>query len=296
MSRKNDDGRHTLVTVSDGGTGLRRPWVLAAAAVIGAVLAFVGWRAVRDATRGYSSTRGARVERFTIRSRFVDATLHDVLVVPRGGGSGRGLLVFLHGRSSPADSNLTQQLFDALRDLGPRAPVVFLPDGGDHSYWHDRRDGRWGTEVLREAIPAAVRRSHAAPGRVAIGGISMGGFGALDLARLAPQRFCAVGAHSAALWFSGADTAAGAFDDAADFDRHDLLRFALRRRLYDAPVWIDVGRSDPFANADASFAKELRNHGTRVTFRLHAGGHSGWAERMPTYLRWYASRLEPGSC
>jgi len=59
----------------------------------------------------------------------------------------------------------------------------------------------------------------------------MGGFGALDLARLAPSRFCAVGAHSAALWFSGGETPAGAFDDAADFERHDLIRFAGERRL-----------------------------------------------------------------
>ena len=69
----------------------------------------------------------------------------------------------------------------------------------------------------------------------------MGGFGALDLARLAPQRFCAVGAHSAALWARGADTPAGAFDDEEDFARHNLLRFAQTKKLYPSKVWIDVG-------------------------------------------------------
>jgi S-formylglutathione hydrolase FrmB len=63
---------------------------------------------------------------------------------------------------------------------------------------------------------------------VAIGGISMGGFGALNLARLDPRRFCAVGGHSAALWASGADSAAGAFDDAADFSRNDVIGTATR--------------------------------------------------------------------
>ena len=115
----------------------------------------------------------------------------------------------------------------------------------------------------------------------------MGGFGALDLARIAPRRFCAVGAHSAALWFSGGDSAAGAFDDAEDFGRHDLLRLARSRRLYTEPVWIDVGRSDPFAPADRALTSELRDHGTGVVLHLHNGG----AERMPTYLRWYAARL-----
>jgi enterochelin esterase-like enzyme len=277
--------------VSDTGNRRAGPWLLGTVFALAAVAAFVVWRAIDDARRGYESTRGARVVRFTIDSRLANAKLHEVLVFPAGGGRGRPLLVFLHGRSNPADSNLTQQLFDTLHALGRRAPVVFLPDGGDHSYWHDRRDGRWGASTLREAIPAAVNRSGADGRRVAIGGISMGGFGALDLARLAPRRFCAVGGHSAAIWFSGGDTAAGAFDDPADFDRHDLIRFARDRRLYDVPVWIDVGRDDPFAQADTKFASELAKNGTSVSFHLHAGGHSGWAPRMPTYLRWYAGRL-----
>ena len=210
--------------------------VLAVAAL--GLIALGGWMVVRDRLRGYSSTRGARIEHVTLHSRLLRRDLHEVVVTPRR--HSHVLLVFLHGRSSPPSSNLTQQLFDTLHDLGPRAPVVLLADGGDHSYWHDRADGPWGTSLLREVIPDGVRRSHARA--VAIGGISMGGFGALDVARLAPRRFCAVGAHSAALWFGGADTPSGAFDDAQDFARHDVIRFARARGLYRSPVWIDVGR------------------------------------------------------
>ena len=144
-------------------------------------------------------TRGVRVERFTLHSRLVHRDLHEVLVRPNGAGPGRPLLVLLHGRGAPPTSFLNQGLAAALRAVGAQAPNVLLPDGGDSSYWHDRRDGKWGTYLLREAIPAAVARLHADPRRVAIGGESMGGFGALDAARLHPHRFCAVGAHSAAL-------------------------------------------------------------------------------------------------
>ena len=251
--------------------------------------AVAGSIVLRDWRRGYESTRGATVSRFTVHSALVHHDLHEILVVPAGDERRRALLVFLHGRSSSPDSNLRQPLFDALRDLGPRAPVVLLADGGDHSYWHDRRDGKWGTSVLREAIPAALSRSHADGDRVAIGGISMGGFGALDLARLAPRRFCAVGAHSAALWFRGADTPAGAFDDEEDFARHDLLRFAQTKRLYSSAVWIDVGSEDPFLRTDTTLAREVRNHGTRVRLAIHGGGHSGWSGRMGEYLRFYAT-------
>ena len=108
----------------------------------------------------------------------------------------------------------------------------------------------------------------------------MGGFGALDLARLAPARFCAVGAHSAALWFRGADTPAGAFDNADDFERNDLLRFARERVLYRVPGWIDVGKADPFLEADTSLAHELKARGARVRLVAMAAdtaaGQAGW--------------------
>jgi enterochelin esterase-like enzyme len=252
------------------------------------IAALAAWIAVRDWRRGYVSSRGATVERFTLHSQLVHRDLHEILVVPNGGGRDRELLVFLHGRSSSPDSNLRQPLFNALHDLGRRAPNVLLADGGDHSYWHDRRDGEWGTSLLREVLPAALSRSHADERRVAIGGISMGGFGALDLARLAPKRFCAVGAHSAALWFSGSDTPSGAFDDAEDFARHDVLGAASTSMVYRVPVWIDVGRDDPFFSADTTLARDLRALGGHVRLRVHGGGHSGWSSRMGQYLRFYA--------
>ena len=262
-----------------------RRWLTPALIVVAVGAAWIG---IRDLRRGYYPTHGATVVRFTVASRFARRDLHEILVVPAGGGKGRELLVFLHGRSSGAKSNLRQHLFDALHDLGPRAPNVLLADGGDHSYWHDRRDGKWGTAMLREVIPAGIARAHANPRRVAIGGISMGGFGALDLARLAPKTFCAVGAHSAALWFRGGDTPAGAYDDAEDFARHDVIRFAAKQRLYGVPVWIDVGRDDPFMRADVALAHEPRARGESVRLQVHGGGHSGWSGRMGEYLRFYA--------
>ena len=60
------------------------------------------------------------------------------------------------------------------------------------------------------------------------------------------------------------------------------------RRLYDVPVWIDVGQDDPFREADTALAHELQSHGTRVRLLVHGGGHSGWSARMPDYLRFYA--------
>ena len=86
---------------------------------------------VRDLNRGYWTTRGARVAHYTLRSRLVHTDLHEIKVVPAHHGN--WTLVLLHGRGGGPSSMLSQSLFDALHDLGPRAPVVLLLDGGDHS-------------------------------------------------------------------------------------------------------------------------------------------------------------------
>jgi enterochelin esterase-like enzyme len=176
--------------------------------------------------RRYHGTAGSRLVAFSLRSRLMRRTLHELTVVPPGGAAGRPLLVLLHGRGMKPSGLLSDAFFRALRRLGARAPDVLLADGGDHSYFHDRRDGAWGSAVVEEAIPAALARLHADRRRVAIGGVSMGGFGALDLARLHPGRFCAIGAHSPALSSGAGATAPGAFDDAADFARHDVVAAA----------------------------------------------------------------------
>jgi len=237
-----------------------------------------------------TETGALRVTTLPVHSKLLNRTLNGLLVTPHGGGQGRPLLVFLHGRGATPGETLGDAFLAGLRRLGARAPVVLLPDGGDHSYWHDRAEGAWGSYVLHEAIPAALTRSGANPHRVAIGGISMGGLGALDLARIAPRRFCAVGGHSAALYLRGSETPDGAFDDLADFKRHDLVAFARGGSPYRAPLWLDVGTKDPFRGADTAFAHELRADGAKPSFHVWPGSHGPtyWDAHLARYLRFYA--------
>jgi S-formylglutathione hydrolase FrmB len=263
-----------------------------------AVIALLAAAAAAAAIAGLVSVdrHGASVLRFTIHSRYVHAVLPEVAVLPpHSGGAGRPLLVFLHGKGSDGqESNLGSAMFAALAAQGSRAPDIVFPNGGEDSYWHNRRGGAWASYVMREVIPRALALTGADRRRIAIGGISMGGFGALDLARTHPGRFCAVGGHSAALWFTGADSASGAFDDAVDFSRHDLIGSARGRNLFGTtPVWMDVGSDDPFRAADSALATELRRAGARLRFSPGVGGHDGgyWNSRWGAYMRFYARSL-----
>jgi hypothetical protein len=139
-----------------------------------------------------------------------------------------------------------------------------------------------GRDPARQRAPAAARLparpgwrrgGGADPKRVAIGGISMGLFGAYAIARLRPQRFCAVGGHSAAVWLRGGDSAAGAFDDAEDFARHDLVAIARRggRAAWGAArLWLDGGTEDPFREGGEALAGALG-----ITMRHWPGEHEG---------------------
>jgi S-formylglutathione hydrolase FrmB len=242
-----------------------------------------------------------------LRSRDAGRELHEIVVVPAGARvRQRSLLVLLHGRhdAGPADwvtgrhtgpeTMLSNYLFDGLARLpAQRRPIVLLADGGTHSYYHDRRGGRWATEILREAIPDAERRFGIIAGDVAIGGISMGGYGALHLASLRPHEFCAVGGHSAALWTSAGATAPGAFDDASDYARNDIFAAVRAGRFPHVPVWIDSGSADPFHDADAALVRLLEGNGVAVTYHVWPGGHTGsyWHAHMAAYLAFYAAAL-----
>jgi S-formylglutathione hydrolase FrmB len=241
---------------------------------------------------------GARVVHVTVHSRAVGRELGADVILPaknRPRGE-RPLLVFLHGRGG-SDETFTgnEAVFAGLAKLGRKAPILAFPDGGDHSYWHDRDGGRWDRYVMREAIPKVERRFGIDPHRVAIGGISMGGFGAYDLALLHPRRFCAVGGHSPALWFEGGETAPGAFDDAADFNRNDVVGMVRGNpRAFDGMrVWSDYGEEDPFRVYDEAFVAYLRAEGADLSAHSWDGGHDSayWSRHWAAYLRFYANAL-----
>ena len=269
--------------------------MLAATAAFALALIVLGALLVSEVREG-ASRQGAGVKHFTIDSAQVQRTMRETAVIPPGtDGRGRPLLVFLHGRTGDEDANLDPEMFAALHRLGRRAPVIVFPSGGDDSYWHNRQDGRWGSYVADEVIPLAQARYGTDTSRVAIGGISMGGFGAYDLALRSGRRFCAVGGHSPALWTAASQTAPGAFDNAADFARHDLVRVARShpRRFARQPLWLDAGTSDLFDPGDRAFAGALREGHVRVRLHRWPGGHerSYWRAHWGAYLRFYARAL-----
>lgn len=198
------------------------------------------------------------------------------------------LVVALGGRDATID--------DALQNIGlarflaaSGASVALLIVDGGSSYYHRRRDGTdVGALVLDRLVPMAAQRGIDTR-RPAFYGWSMGGYGALLLATERRRRglpVAAVAASSAALWSHAGDTAPGAFDDAADFDAHNV--FTRAGDLRGVPVRIDCGLDDPFYESDRRFAALLGAEG-----HYGPGAHNDafWSRVFPAQLAWLTRRL-----
>jgi S-formylglutathione hydrolase FrmB len=260
-------------------------------------LAAIAYFALTSTVLAPVDRHGARLVQITVRSDAVGDDLGvNVIVPPHGGPRGeRSLLVFLHGRGG-SEGTFNDAVIRGLPKLrGRRGTIVAFPDGGDHGYWHNRREGGWETYVIHEVLPLLVRRFGINSERVAIGGISMGGFGAYNLALHHPGRFCAVGGHSAALWFDGGESAPGAFDNAADFERNDVVETvqADPDAFGQTQVWNDYGDEDPFRVYNEGFVDALRGGGADLSAHSWPGGHEGgyWEQHWPAYQRFYVNAL-----
>lgn len=272
--------------------------VMVTAAAIAAVVAVV-WAISSLTLPWQTDTHGASVEHVSVDSEATGATRDVSVVVPDGAGdnSNRPLLLFLHGRGGNSDTFTGDEaFFKALDSEGDKAPIVAFPDGGESSYWHNRATGSWDDYLVKEVIPKVASEFGANAAKVAVGGISMGGFGAISLAEHHPGMFCAAGGHSPAIFTSGGASAAGAFDSAEDFAANDVIANEQNdpSLLDGIPIWLDAGKADPFVPGVAAMAGVLKTAGANLTLKDGwKGGHedSYWDAHWKNYLDFYTRNL-----
>jgi enterochelin esterase-like enzyme len=246
-----------------GEAGVTRRGLLAGAGLAAAVLLVggVAWRVApwRDWLGSAGDKLGVDIlgasgitrRDFTLDSRYVDEPVGYSIAWPPGYGPGDPLPVCfaLPGRGGGPPMGFADHVAAAVRrDESPPYAVVGV-DGGV-SYWHRRKTGedRLGM-LLHELVPLCARRYKLVGGgrKRAVIGWSMGAYGALVAAETEPDRFAAVVAVSPAVWTSYDAMMLGprdAFDDAADFARHDVIAHA--DRLAGVDVRVDCGKQDPF--------------------------------------------------
>ena len=209
----------------------------------------------------------------------------------RPGARSLPVAVVLHGRGNSHASAFSPNYLGLDRFLAAAVgqgatPFAMASVDGGESYWHARANGDdAGAMVVDEFLP--LLSDHGLDvSRVALFGWSMGGYGALRLAgRLGRDRVVAATAMSPALWHDFAESAPGAFDNEADFDR--VTVFGRQRDLDGIGVRIDCGEEDPFYAATQDYVEGFQ---VPPVAGFQPGSHDVgyWRRMAPAQLRFIA--------
>jgi acetyl esterase/lipase len=192
------------------------------------------------------------------------------------------IILFLHGRGERGSEGMWQTqigLPQAVRDHPERWPfVIVMPQCPQASYWTD-------PEMQAIAMTALDRESeefHGDPQRTYLSGISLGGYGAWELARQNPHRWAAIAIAASGVFWSYAPER---WQEAA------TLPAEYAHALGRTPVWLFHGSNDTVVLPRESelMYQAFKAAGGRVRLWIYQGlPHDCWtrAYNEPDLPRW----------
>jgi S-formylglutathione hydrolase FrmB len=263
-----------------------------------------------------SPTADARGECLSMPSRILGRSVPYCVILPPGYGEDANrrypVLYYLHGLGDNQQMFVRSGGFNLIEELWDRHEIgdfILVSPAGYASFFMNSYDGRFRYEdfFIQEFMPFIENRYRVAARRESrgIGGISMGGYGALRMAFLHPQLFGSVSAHSAALMEKlpaisvGNSPESGRLQilgnvfgsppDHSFWDSNNPLNIARTAEFAGIKIYFDCGSADDYgfeAGAEA-LHKVLLSRRIPHEFHLYPGGHNWgyFAEHLPDSLR-----------
>lgn len=279
-----------------------------AAAVGAAVLALAACAApaatrVADGVAAPPTASASRIESGMVDSAALGRPMPFTAYLPAGYDSdpkrSYPVVYLLHGMDGSDRQWLDLGAAGAADEViaaGAQPFLIVMPEG-ERGYWMDQADGgpRWGSYVADDVIRAVDQRYRTVARREgrAIGGLSMGAHGALQLSMNHPDVFSVVGAHSPAL--RQQSQAMPYFGRGADYAARDPISLVAARpdvaRRFS--IWVDVGDHDRWAPGAELLHHEMSELGVPHRWHESSGEHAAayWSAHLREYLRYYASAL-----
>jgi putative tributyrin esterase len=195
-------------------------------------------------------------------------------ILPDVGKGPYPVLMQLHGLSDDEDSWIERS--NLVRYVSELPLIVILPDGGTSGYLSWKASGRLNKQryehLLISDIPHHVRHHfHVTEGPWAIGGLSMGGYGAMRLGMKYPDRFASIYAHSSAFHISEMLDPAlvDNVEDASVYRHAD----SLAKRKDRPVVAFDCGTDDHLLDHNRRFHEHLQSLNIEHSYAEFEGGH-----------------------
>jgi enterochelin esterase-like enzyme len=217
---------------------------------------------------------------------------------PQKSGRRFPVLYMLHGgggRHEWIDYGLIGMADKAIA-AGTLPPMIIVLPQGDQGYWVNHIDGgpKWGDYLSRDLVqhidasyPTIADAKHRA-----VGGLSMGGWGALYQAFTHPDEFGVVGAHAPSL--RGGDGSMPFLPRGSAFAQYDPRELANNApNITGLRVYLDADEQDPWVKPDADLHNRLDQRHIANEWHVFPGRHGGtyWHDHIPDYLQFYGRAL-----
>lgn len=258
-----------------------------------------------DAAQSTIATSPSR-ERF--HSDALNRTMRYQIVVPGAATTSSPVPVvyLLHGHGGGEGDWFTYSRAAALANQHNVAVVT--PDGAN-SWYINGGSGRWHDYIADDLIREVEKRWPVRTTREgrAIAGLSMGGYGAMNLALQRPAMFALAASMSGALDISRATNvferrrvdeevrAAFGPPDSATRRDNDIYRLASEADASKVPyLHIDCGVDDPWMGVNREFTQVLTSRGITHDFQELPGNHNWryWDRQIEVVLALAAKRLK----
>lgn len=218
-----------------------------------------------------------------------------VVIVPEGAVPPYKPLLLLHGLSD--DESIWTRRTSIERYVEGKPWVVVMPDGG-RGFYADAVEGfAYGTAIGKE-LPDLLEKWLPLSKEWAVGGLSMGGYGAVRLALTYPERYKSAHSHSGAMdyghdrvgdtdsaWGKEYVRIVGQMPGGGPNDLYHLASTAsVRPRLR-----IDCGTEDFLLQANRSFNAHLKTLSWGHLYEEPPGGHTWdyWDLHIRAALEWH---------
>ncbi len=235
-------------------------------------------------------------------SKTLGKQVGSFVILPERGKPPFATFYLLHGLSD--DYTIWQRRTSIERYVADLPLIVVMPDGFRGFYTKNEVGPDYATYIGQELPDFIERNFPARPARAArcIGGLSMGGYGALRLALGFPDRFASAHSHSGALMHGTKPVPRQnaefrrVFGARPQGSEHDLLTLAARakRRGKLPKLRIDCGTEDYLLEDNRTFHAALNRLKIPHEYEEHPGAHNWdyWDVHIQSALAFHARNLK----